>query len=76
MTNAWLLLTNVASEEIQLDTAELECLQQGWPKCGPPKIFCGPCVKFWIHNSAIYDAFMYENMVYKLSEVDLLKGAY
>jgi len=36
-------------------------IYQGWPKCGPPKIFCGPCVKFWMHNSAIYDTFMYEN---------------
>ncbi len=26
-----------------------------------PKIFCGPCVKIWMHNSAIYDEFMYEN---------------
>jgi len=25
-------------------------LDQGWPKCGPPKIFCGPCVKFWMHD--------------------------
>ncbi len=29
-------------------------LYQGWPKCGPPKIFCGPCDKFWLHNLAIY----------------------
>jgi len=36
-------------------------IEQGWPKCGPPKIFSGPCVKFWMHNSAIYDKLMYEN---------------
>jgi len=34
------------------------CIYQGWPKCGPPKIFCGPCIKFWLHNLAIYDTFM------------------
>ena len=37
---------------------------QGWPKCGPraacgpPKIFCGPCVKFWMNHLAFYDTFM------------------
>ncbi len=25
-------------------------IEQGWPKCGPPKIFCSPCAKFWVHN--------------------------
>jgi len=29
-------------------------IEQGWPKCGPPKIFSSPCVKFWMHNLAIY----------------------
>ncbi len=42
-------------------------IDQGWPKCGPraacgpPKNFCDPCVNFGMHNSAIYDAIMYEN---------------
>ncbi len=28
------------------------------PHAALSKIFCGPCVKFWMHTSAIYDVFM------------------
>ncbi len=33
----------------------IKSLYQGWPKCGPSKISCGPCVKFWMHKWSIFE---------------------
>ena len=41
------------SNSINETIETIKHLEQGWPKCGPPKIFCGPCVKFWMLILAI-----------------------
>jgi len=42
--------SNVIMDDPYAIRACTDGLEQGWPKCGPPKIFCGPCVKFWMRN--------------------------
>ena len=42
-------------------------IEHAWPKCGPPKIFCGPWVKFWMHLLTIKTY----NYVSKTPKIDI-----
>ncbi len=59
--NFWgVLFTTILSISATIHKS-LVIIEQGWPKCSPPKICCGPCVKFWLHNLAIMTHLCKEN---------------